>query len=161
MSLWGDVHFILGKNRDKTEKFMHFLEDAAQKTLMTSRRFITVLPCHTKVDDFHLPTPRVPGMGITVVKSPKRSERSVKFYTSLRKLQIIYQLVGMCHKKTLQTLCAFKWLQTVFLDILLANKKIHLRIKCIYGIFICHTVPDGDSKVNFPLDYKYRTAVKI
>lgn len=82
---------------------MHCLEDAAQKILMTSG-FIAVLPCHTEVDDFHLPTLRVPERKIAVVKSPKRSERSVKFYTSLRKLQIISQLVGMCHKKPLQAL---------------------------------------------------------
>jgi len=72
---------------------------------MACRRFITGLPCHAEVDNFHLPTPRVPEMGIAVVTTPKQSERSVKFYTALRELQLISQSVGMRHSKNTASVC--------------------------------------------------------
>lgn len=67
--------------------------------LLTYVRFIIGLPSDTEVDNFHLPTPRVPEIGIAVVKSLQRPERSINFYTPLRELQIISLSVGLCHRK--------------------------------------------------------------
>lgn len=163
-----DVVYILSceiTGRKKTSS--HWLEDTAQKILI-ARRFITDLPCHIEVDNFHLATPRVPEMGMAVVKSSpkvwkvskifhfKRTEThfSIEWHMTRKKQN---NKTKEKKKKQTASVCVVKWLQTWFVDILLADKRIHLRIKCTYGTFICQTIPD---KWNFPLDYKYRTAVK-